>query len=886
MAEQLVTHFGFDESGQFRGADGFVGRPTHPSHALNGWSDSENAVLTASGDAIRAVPGFRRTLRTRLWDGTARHRFDIWIMNPLEVFEIEEGTAVAIVDGYTGWVVGLGYTTAGLTWDDDPKQVGYTQRMSTFDEFWIVSTDRGVFFGSAFSDPMVYDGRGLRPMGMRSPKRPIAIDPVPEGITVTTVENMNSGWGKVAGWDNNSYVTITHPTNSEVDGSAYLKVAITPGLTAGPIAWKAATGTVKNNTGLTFWAKADQNFTSTDGVTSTNPTFNNAYSKYIYFLSANDGSTFTSYVRFALKEGATPQIQGEWVKYMYVPESAVSLGAGETLQSFSYNYNSIVISSGAGVSSTGVGSAYTYDQYIELMESYDYVSTTDTEGLNPDEVDNFNFVYTHYSPETGNESAGSPIGPYKTIPKNGSVRLDLYNASVPGIAAGTLNYPPGLSDLSAFTEWTESGSGTDEYYVTLLGGVGNPNIYQSPLGVLEGGEYMVKGTVGSLAQGEWGYGDNDSIGFDTIYVRLSSGVDPDLTPPKYVMAMEYGGATHVRIYMNKEEWGEGVYKAVYPGVGFLAPNFYTSSLISFNTTLDESAILVGPDLPIENGQIPACAYATLDGDTLVLGGRKSMSVGRLEIDSDGLVTSRYASGSGNWYDEPEFGYWMEGRTITLEGEDKKFLIKQVYHNVELTRVGLPDSLRVVQLNGTEEISGYDGPSGVANPKEWSLVGDDNFVFWSQRTANFGSNLEFMDRDNSLKLQMAGDTISAVNQLNGQVIVCGRNTSYLLNRNFIAVDDLAQTGNRYESAQLQSGWPGCLSAKTYVTLPDGSSIMLGGSGKVYIGNLGGWIEHPISGRLIEQFTTNGEIDSELLARAFATYSIKHGWYVLHMVGAAS
>lgn len=71
--------------------------------------------------------------------------------------------------------------------------------------------------------------------------------------------------------------------------------------------------------------------------------------------------------------------------------------------------------------------------------------------------------------------------------------------------------------------WTASGSGTNEYYY-------NQTISQiEPNAVLIGGDVTAKATnvVGSLAVGQWSWGDNDTLGTDTLYVRLSDGADPD-----------------------------------------------------------------------------------------------------------------------------------------------------------------------------------------------------------------------------------------------------------------------------------------------------------------------------------------------------------------------
>ena len=89
---------------------------------------------------------------------------------------------------------------------------------------------------------------------------------------------------------------------------------------------------------------------------------------------------------------------------------------------------------------------------------------------------------------------------------------------------------------TAALKWTVSGSGTDEYWADLLGG-GDPSI-SSPGGVDANDLQLTPGTVGSLAVGEWDYGDNDANGFNTVYVRLLDGADPDSKAAGYVATFE------------------------------------------------------------------------------------------------------------------------------------------------------------------------------------------------------------------------------------------------------------------------------------------------------------------------------------------------------------
>lgn len=93
-----------------------------------------------------------------------------------------------------------------------------------------------------------------------------------------------------------------------------------------------------------------------------------------------------------------------------------------------------------------------------------------------------------------------------------------------------------ISLRTAAFSWTASGSGTAEYYCRTAAN-GNPGFAATPPssnGVYINGSTATKGTVGSLSAGTWSYGDNDTLGYSTVYVRLSDGTDPDTKVADYV----------------------------------------------------------------------------------------------------------------------------------------------------------------------------------------------------------------------------------------------------------------------------------------------------------------------------------------------------------------
>lgn len=89
-----------------------------------------------------------------------------------------------------------------------------------------------------------------------------------------------------------------------------------------------------------------------------------------------------------------------------------------------------------------------------------------------------------------------------------------------------LNGNGGLSLVNSNFRWVASGSGTSEYYLQRASGSLDPQVPK--LEVLnENSSPMTEGTIGSLSAGEFDYGDNDGLGYSTVYVRLADSTDPD-----------------------------------------------------------------------------------------------------------------------------------------------------------------------------------------------------------------------------------------------------------------------------------------------------------------------------------------------------------------------
>jgi hypothetical protein len=141
---------------------------------------------------------------------------------------------------------------------------------------------------------------------------------------------------------------------------------------------------------------------------------------------------------------------------------------------------------------------------------------------------------------------------------------------------------------SSLFSWTASGSGTNEYYCRTAANA-NPGFVASPPtsnGVYINGSAATKGTVGSLASGQWGFGNTDTLGYSTVYVRLSGGGDPDAQIDNHIY------------FYQMPQTGENVR---------FAPD---SASINSATGLDQSAVAIN-DFIVEKGYAGTIGSASL-----------------------------------------------------------------------------------------------------------------------------------------------------------------------------------------------------------------------------------------------------------------------------------
>lgn len=172
----------------------------------------------------------------------------------------------------------------------------------------------------------------------------------------------------------------------------------------------------------------------------------------------------------------------------------------------------------------------------------------------------------------------------------------VYNGAGSGATAGDYGDSRNwelISIRNAKYAWTASGSGTNEYYVRTAAGA-NPGFQASPPtsnGVYINGSAATEGTLGALTAGQWGYGDNDTLGYSTVYVRLSDGADPDSKTADHVQFRQIPQATeHVRIPAGAGNISSNLDQSAVAIGDFIVEDGYESTIGS-----STGSLLIDPD---------------------------------------------------------------------------------------------------------------------------------------------------------------------------------------------------------------------------------------------------------------------------------------------------
>lgn len=302
-----------------------------------------------------------------------------------------------------------------------------------------------------------------------------------------------------------------------------------------------AAGTIYAAGSAPLWVKTDG---SVDGITENVDAATTTAAGKIELATQEEVNTATDATR-AVAPSTLGKAQASGMASLNSSSLVVQNPANATSTATA---NKIPIADGSGKLDTWVSdSSATVKGKIEIATNAETYAKAETDKAivpsNLPQVTQANVDYIHRYTDNDLEAAVTAIGatPTKLI-IDGTTKATTSNKamSIPAtctvsVVDGGLITTTGFSDLSirsATYKWTQS-STTTEYYLELAAG-GDPGINQPTSVLTNTSTLMTEGTVGSLAAGQWDWGDNDSLGYNTVYVY--TGKDPDSEAAGYYKA--------------------------------------------------------------------------------------------------------------------------------------------------------------------------------------------------------------------------------------------------------------------------------------------------------------------------------------------------------------
>ena len=850
MAKNTRNLFG--KTGEdFVGTGGYVGAPASPTNTGNGWPRSNNAWLTKSGDAIYGMPGWKRSLPSSLAEATANELLHVKLADPNTAVEITQGAIVAVTDGVSGRVMAGGYSGSGINMrDQDTVMVGTMSRMNNFDFPSLVNMRDKIHVIKERDPGVVFDGSLCRSWGIRAPKLKPIVTPAIPGDTTTSVEPCTSGWASSQGGN----VTVTHPSSSPVspDGSAYLKLAMTDSITKAALAYKNITVTIPATAkSITVWVYLDEN----------NRILPKEKMQLAVSTTAALGGTPIA-IDFPID--IPPK---QWTKVTFPWEQSAPVN---------------VASIGFILAHKLPGNVFRGPTCDLLFDQIEYIAPANGFAVGGD----YQFCFTWWDSKRLRESNPSPFSEVIALQSGQGVTINAsgHYAAIP--STGMVNLNPQLQSVS-FSDWEWVTAGGARWYLRSTNAARYPRLFYPPVSVWFNTTAFTSGTIGSLGAGEYAYGDNDSLGYDTLYIRMADDSDPNAAATHSIKVIN-PGVDAIKVYMTKQQWGQdergqAIWRCMsdlYIGnaltVQTSADNYAIT--VAFSDDVSEEEIYAGRGLNFYNAKPTAAKYAVQDGERIAFCGQDDYLVGTVTVASDLQLVSPDNAVADE--DDPIFGYWMEDRQIRFGTETELYAIIQAFSSTVLGNV---DRLRIgkdfrLSVNGYTTV--YQGTP--ASGKTYRIIGESNTVWFTAKTnlpkSGIGPWTEGMGVANYIQLEMPGDQITGCGHIGDDLVIFGTKYVYLLVQDKTAYDDEGQPA--YIQPRQMNGWPGSISHRGIVAVPGGVICYISPTNSIIAGSYEGFQEVGCSTNIFGWLTSDGNIEPELMKYALGFY---HPAYKLVIYG---
>lgn len=506
--------------------------------------------------------------------------------------------------------------------------------------------------------------------------------------------------------------------------------------------------------------------------------------------------------------------------------------------------------------------------------------------------------FTWYDPETGRESAPSPIS--DLIALNGSGILAELAGVYPGIQAGLKNSPPaGISAVRIYltnTTWEKDprkgGQGFTFRLISPVAGLAIADLPNLPtVGTPTHSPAVGNGTITRVSASAEAPAETWTITCTAApsahnatfsVVGSVSGAKASVSLPG-----TSGGSTDYDnglISFTLTDGGTDFDNAptadVFTIVVTASP--YTHGEIVVRYSDEEAKAFLNddgkPQEPFFNGVIPACRFMVEDGTRIFFGDSPAYRPGGRYVFEKGssLVTVQNEGDSGI---QVILGAWMEGRELRRIGDDRRYVIIKA---MDTDDDGELDALWIgADFDSDKQIytTPYQGVSGAA---EAEILGQRQTIGWTNVTSDRGVDIETSSALARREVFPFGDELVGGGKVGEFIYALGKLNGFVFRQNSAAADDDLTGGEAYGDPVHLRGI-GMMARRTWVNRKDGTALFVGARGELYIATGAGIGLHPASDRLASILSGRGLLHDTRKSRHMIAAVKEDGEQALLYVG---
>lgn len=477
------------------------------------------------------------------------------------------------------------------------------------------------------------------------------------------------------------------------------------------------------------------------------------------------------------------------------------------------------------------------------------------------------FAITWGDPDVGWESGMSPFS--SAIALDGEAAVIEASGQFPGAPTGLLNVPPARARaihvyfMNSATPPDSRTGGPDARRLTPPRGIPIPDMEANTTVGTVTGTATAQGNLEALSA-EPGAPSKTWTLTATGTPTVFSVSDGTLSYPNATVGVPYDNG---RVRFTIRQTGAFTAGMIFTFATILATFADGKLYIDITDTLAaaEAESPYAPKHPFYNGQWPTVSHFITDGDRpigMIVEGQAFE--GGFVWTNGSYIIEPVDTGDPATQVVPD--YWMQGRQIRRQGENKVYLIVAY---IEPNGTYPRGALYIGGHFDEEEQEldePYQGPDGEA---VGVLLAEDRSIYWGNVLGDTGPDAENVSVLNQLEVMPDNDGIVGGGKVGEFVFVLGSEHLAIVRSRPDVLDDTPVSSDQAYMNPVTVPGIGMMAKRTWFTRPDGSAGWIGTKGQLFIASQDGApSEHPVSQRLAAFLRGTGLLTE--------TRSLRHSW----------